>query len=138
MATIIAVPTLGAQTLLTNPSDIIAYQIRQFVTTPRSVSNLYYDEVISLNDIISRSAGDPQSVVGPTTTSLQKVFDTIFGSNSSIITVTINQIDAATYALVLSIQIMLNGQAYGFASTVNIVNGSIVMPNDLVPTITIS
>ena len=132
-ATITAVPTLGATTLLKDPSEIIAYQIRQFATTPRSLSAVYEDQVISLGDIISRSAQDSQAIVGPTTTALTTVFNRIFGSGATLVSVTTNQYSAALYSLVISVQVTINGKSYGISSTVQVSNGVLVLENDEVP-----
>jgi hypothetical protein len=135
MTTTFAVPTLGATTLLTEPGDIIAYQLRQFATTPQSISTLYYDQVISLIEIISRAGNDSQRVLGPAQEALTSVLNRIFGDNAAQVEVSAEQINDALYTLVLSVQVAVNNQVYGISSTVQINNGVLVLPNDMVPTL---
>lgn len=130
---VIAVPTLGATTLLTDPGQIIAYQLRQFATTPRSLSAIYENQVISLGDIISKSGQDQQAIITPTTNALTTVFNNIFGQGAALVSVGTTQYSEAQYSLIISVQVTLNGQTYGISSTVQVNNGVLVLENDNVP-----
>lgn len=128
------VPTLGATTLLTDPSQILAYVIRQFCTTPQHISTLYYQNVISLGDLISRSGNDANAVAGPAQTALMQVLNAIFGSGAASVSTEINQLTDASYSLVLVVQVVYQGQVYGVTPTVQVTNGVLVLQNDTLPT----
>lgn len=127
-----AIPTLGATTLLTDPGQIIAYVIRQFCTTPRSISTIYQDSVISLGDILSRASNDSTAATQQAQIALTKVFGSIFGNGSINVSVTSEQVTSATYSLLIVVQVNYNNTIYGISNTVQVNNGVLVLENDTV------
>jgi hypothetical protein len=89
--------------------------------------------VISLGDIISRSANDSNAVVNPVISALTTVFNRIFGAGTANVSVTATQLSDASYSLTISVAITYNNEVYGIASTVQVNNGVLVLVNDTVP-----
>lgn len=128
----IVVPTLGAKTLIVNPSEILAYGIRQFATTPRSISAVYYDQVISLGDIISRSPSDSQQVIAATSAALTQMFNRIFGPDVVFVNVSEQPRNDASYSLVIAVQAVIANRTYGITSSIQVKNGLLILENDAV------
>ena len=128
----IVVPTLGAKTLLVEVSEILAYQIRQFATTPRTLSVIYHDQVVSLGDILSRNPTDSTAVISATTDALNQLFSRIFGSTGVVVNVTEQARNDASYSLVIFVQVTVAGKPYGVSSSIQVKNGLLILDNDSV------
>lgn len=135
------VMTLGAQTLVTDPRAIIAYQLRYFIYAPLSVSDTYQGMAVSLADCVSRFGRDRSAVIGPITTQLTDMFTRIFGEDS-VVTVDVraentNSTDGQGqpdiyYTLRLGVQVTYNGIIYPADPTIYVENGNLVLSNDII------
>ena len=139
MATNYWVPTLGSQLFLTNPKDMIEYTLRSYAKTPRSISDTYYPWVISLGDTISKNINDLTVLADRVQDDLTAVFARIFPTASyrsiSASTAPTAENDG-TFNLTISVLITIGGVPYSVDDSVSIVNGSIVMSNDTVQSVT--
>lgn len=106
------VPTLGSISLLSNPKDIIMYQLNFFAAVPKDMSNLFYNEIKSLPEISSLYSHDKQLMRSYTQKALLEIFTRIFGNGSSSITVTTEDIDVTKYRLIISVLVNQDGIVY--------------------------
>lgn len=131
------VPTLGASFLLTDPEEIIAYQIRQFATTSKSASNTFSSMTESLADLISRYGSDVNSIISPVEKALSNVLTRVFSpAASSSVSVVANTsfVEYPNYTLTITVQVVVNGTPYTVSRNLQSTNGAIVILNDSVAT----
>ena len=118
MATIPCVPTLSSVTFLTNPPDVIAYVLRHFCSSPKSVNETLIEYTISMMDIISRYGDDVDAVCVQTIQSLTQAFTNIYGVGSTTVEATPQTSDNVNYSIEINVSITYNGQTYSIANTV--------------------
>ncbi len=127
------VPTLGATTFLTDPSEIIAYVVRHFCAAPQSASNTYFDITYSLGDILSRYSYAANAVITPITTALMQILTNIFGTTGfPTVTVTTSFDTDTTYTITIFVQVLISGVFHTIDPTISVSNGTIRMTNDIV------
>lgn len=129
------IPTMGNQVALKLPKDKIAYILRSYATTPKSISTTYYDMIISLEDVISRYANDKENMVQPIIDDLAPVLRRVF-PDAAAINIGVSTPDSAdqvgAYDVKISVSVVVGGVAYAMDSTTPVVDGRIKIPNDTV------
>lgn len=129
------IPTMGNQLILKSPVDKIAYTLRSYATTPKSISSTYRDMIISLEDVISRYADNKEDMVQPIIDDLSPVFKRLF-PDAAAINVSVSTPDSTeqvgAYDVKITVSVVVGGIAYAMDSTTPIVDGQIVLANDTV------
>lgn len=131
--------TLGPQTVLTDPKQIIAYTLRHFINAPASVSDIYRNMTISLPDIISNYGSDRATVSKPIITQLTGALSRIFG-NTSTVTIDVDIEDppmssgksgSRYYSVGISVRVQYNGMIYSCDPSITVnANGQLVLASD--------
>lgn len=116
----IVIPTLETTTFLTDPVDKIAYILRQFAAFPKSGSDTYYRETISLSDILSTHGHRQEHVVAPITDALMSVYTRIFGPGATTVNVTTEPLSGGRYNIVISVRAVENGTSYGLVGNIRV------------------
>lgn len=134
MSTVYRVPTTGASLFITDPGEIIIYQIRHYLATARSASDVYYDSIRSYMDTYSRSGHDRDLFRSEVEADMKYIFKTIFYNDTAGLSVTITTTDVTgspnTYNVVFMITITINNVLYSVSPEVYISNGVPVIRND--------
>jgi hypothetical protein len=122
------VPTLSKNFLLQNPSDIIAYTIRQFCSAPKSFTETYRVLNISSAENISRYSGDITSICAASKNDLQACFSRIYGNGNASVDVTYDTANGIDYTMEISVTVIHNGRPYAISSDVQVnpVTGKII------------
>ncbi len=130
---IAAVPTLGATPYLTNPQDQIAHYIRQYAEQPRSVSDTFYDEIISLAAVLSANGHDRLAVAVPINRDIRRVLQSQFPGSNISVNVTTEETSASTYVIYLNVVVSIGGVNYAVDPQLTVENGQLVLPTDRQP-----
>lgn len=127
------VPTLGNTLYLRDPARIIAYTIRKFFYASSDVIPDLGSYIISLPDLKSRFASNPDSFTLEIRNALQGCFNRIF-QNERTITVAVsytlrpNQTDYDVSIVVAFTK--NNGDIDTVSSGIQLINGRLVIPED--------
>lgn len=134
------VPTLGSQTLLTDVPQILVYQLRQYITMPKSRSDLYTDQIISFTDDASRLGYDKDSLAQLAQDNLTSVYNRIFYNSNIRVTVSCSAEKAtgSNYQLNIYVQATDNITIWEMAPVIISSGGSIKIENDTVSTTPLS
>ena len=116
----VAYPTLDVITYLTNPQDIIAAVLRQYVSVPKSASETFYKQTISLQDTLSRYSYNKQNITTPVMNDLNSVFNNYFSPGTFNVDVTYNNVDTVTYNLIITVNAYISGQSYTAGNSISI------------------
>ena len=115
------VPTLDAQSILSNPQDILAYQLRYYITMPLSVSDTTSGLMISLADTVSRYQAIEGNLVRSVTDDLTTVYSRFFPQTGSLtVDVTTSDNGDGTYNITILLAVIVNGQSYTLGSDVTV------------------
>lgn len=106
-----AVPTLRKNTWVTDPSQIIAYEIAYFIKAPASASDTARSSMVSYMDIVSKNIDIP-TVCGMITTALNGVFTRIYGNGNSNVIVSNSTSDGINYTLTIDASVTVDGETY--------------------------
>ena len=112
MSAVPAYPSLNDSNWITNPSDIINEILQFYICAPKTMSDIFFRESISLNDTLSKSKGTIPQVCNAITRDLLKVLIRYFGNDSSTVVVTPTTTDGVNYVLTLTISVSYNGNTY--------------------------
>lgn len=134
------VPTLGSQTLLTDVPQILVYQLRQYITMPKSRSDLYTDQIISFSDDTSRLGYDKDSLAQLAQDNLTSVYNRIFFNSNIRVTVSCSaeKSTGSNYQLNIYVQATDNITIWEMAPVIISSGGSIQIENDTVSTTPLS
>jgi hypothetical protein len=130
MATIAAVPTLGATPFLTHPPDIIGHYIRQYAAQPKSISDTFYTKVVSLSLVLAQYGYDRSRVTSPITQDLTSVLSEHFVGGSVVVDVTTQETTASSYVIYISASVTINGVSYSVDPQITIQDGQIILTTD--------
>jgi hypothetical protein len=130
MAAIPAVPTLGATPFLTHPPDIMGHYIRQYAAQPKSMSDTFYSEIISLSLVLAQNGHDRSRVVSPITQDLTKVLSAHFAGGNVVVDVTTQETSAASYVIYITASVTINGVSYTVDPQITVQDGKIVLSTD--------
>ena len=86
--------TLDSVTILTDPDKIIAYTLTKYLTTPKSLSMSYREDIISAADVISKNSIAPDTVANQMEKDIKGCLSRIFNDTMNVnVTVTIDTKD---------------------------------------------
>ena len=127
------VPTLGVTTFLTDPTKIMAYVLRQYVTAPKTATYVWTDEIISLTETLSRFEDIQENVREPISRDLTSALNRIFDNDQTQVQVeTERREDNISYNVVINMTVFKNGQPFTLSDNVIIRDGLPVV-NDQSP-----
>lgn len=123
-----AILTLGPQTILRAPENILAYIMNIFAAAPRDATETYraLNLTISLADIMSRHGYRRTEIVDPISAELKSCLLRIFGAGNAAVTVTTEDIDDVRYSLVIAATVTVDGTPYTIAPSVTVENGRLI------------
>lgn len=127
------VPSLEGSLYLTDPQSIIAYTLRKYFRTPKDAVPMFEDLIISLPWQEANFGREPDTLVRNIQSDLQGAFDRIFKGERDV-TVSVSHSDVSSsmsYTVTLSvIYSLLNGEISQSGTTISLVNGRLVIPED--------
>lgn len=109
---VVAFPTLGQTTYLTTPQDIIASIIQYYAYAPKSASDVYFAEAISLADTLSKYGYTRDVISGPVIHDLVPVLNRYFPGHPVNVDVSYEDIDTVRYNLVITVTVSVDGSSY--------------------------
>lgn len=132
--TLMAVPTLGTTTLLTNPSDQILYTIRHYVAAPKNATVTFVEETVSLSRVLAEVGHRKDRIREPVMRDLQVVLGRIFPEG---VTVEVNTQDVSEvrYRLSISVQAIRGGQPYQVTNTSVFIDNGEILLDEYVPVV---
>lgn len=134
------VPTLGSQTLLTDVPQILVYQIRQYITMPKSRSDIFTDQIISFSEDASRAGYNKDNLATLVADNLNAVYDRIFNDSEVRVSVTCSaeSLGGPNYQLNIYVEATDNFTVWEMAPTIISTGGSIKIDNDVVAVTTLN
>lgn len=122
------IPTLGAQTMLKDPAQQLAYMLNFFAAAPRDATDTFRSDqlTISLVDIMSRYGYRRADVAAPIKDELSKCLIRIYGQGNVTVTVTTEDVDVSRYSIIISATAIVDNVPYTVAPTVTVDNGRLV------------
>lgn len=121
------VPTLDSQSILTDPRDILGYQLRYYCTAPKSVSNVTFNSMISIADTASRYQDNPEVMASQVTSDLNTVFNRFFPPGATTINVSTDDNGDGTYNLVIQMAVFVNGKSYTLGADITVTSTGIAV-----------
>lgn len=118
----VVIPTLGTTSYLTDPSTKIGYVLRQFAAAPKNATATFYNETISLQDILSRYAQDRDAVREPIIADLTRVYNNVF-PDASAVTIDVQLQDVpekAAYNIIIGVTVIIAGVPYTLKQTTTV------------------
>lgn len=142
MATTYRVPTMGATTFLTDPGEIIKYQLRNYLAMPRSSSDVYYDSIRSYMDTVSRHQHNRDVFRAQVESDIEYVLKRVFYNDTAGVSVSVTTKDGPSgtmgYYVVILATVTIDGYLHSVSPDFVIVNGIPMMRNDQVSKIAIT
>lgn len=114
------IPTLDTQSILSDPRDILAYQLRYYCTAPLSVSNSTAGAMISIADTASRYQGSSETMVKQVTKDLTSVYNRFFPIGATIVNVSSSDNANGTYNLTIALAVNVNNTSYTLGADVSV------------------
>lgn len=126
------IPSLGDVTILDYPDDMITETLRMYCYAPKNQSEIFKQWTVSLSDTLSRNAGKRQAMATAIETELTSLFTRIFPTGDVTVIVDTQTITEVLYSIVITVTVVINGQAHTLSPSVQINNGVIVTPYDTI------
>lgn len=128
------VPTLGSQTFLTDIPQILSYQLRQYITMPKSRSDVYSDQIISIMDDISSLSYDKEGLSKLVEDHLSAMYNRIFENTNIDISVlcSTDTMKGSKYQLNILVEATDGETSWSLAPSIVNNNGILTIKNDTV------
>jgi hypothetical protein len=122
MAAIAMIPTLDTQSILSDPRDILGYQLAFYTRTPKSVSDTTPWAIVSMADAISRYQYNQSALVAAVTQDLKSVYARFFTPPAGSVSVDVSTSDNAdgTYDVTINLSAVSNGVPYTLGADVTV------------------
>lgn len=114
--------TLSPGSILTDPNKILPYQIRHYVSAPKSALNVTQGLAVSLAWTMANNQNkSTEELSDAIRTDLTSMFGRIFGTEAPTVTVTITpDDDAGAFTVLMSVIINYQGSNYSFTENVKV------------------
>ena len=120
------IPTLDTQSILKNPSDILAYVIRYYFTAPKSVSNSTFDFMVSFADSASKYQNVIANLVSQVQKDLMGVFNRFFSAQATTVNVTPQDNGDGSYNITVECSTVVNGKNYALGGDITVNNTGVL------------
>ena len=126
----VAIPNLSSTSLITTPDAMIGYVLRHYIQSPKSMSDTFFEQAVSLQDTISRFGDVRSSLPDRIKAELQVVLTRLFPASLIAISVTTEDVTGDRYDVVIDAQVSIGGQVYRIDNRAAIVAGRIQLSID--------
>lgn len=128
------VPTLGAVTFLKDVGQILQYQLRAYITLPKSRSDIYGNMITSYMDDLSNISYDKTIMAETVENSLMSMYNRIFKNSTVQVSVSCEAValTGTNYNLEITVSAENDGVVYTMLPIVVNDNGIPVLKNDTV------
>lgn len=132
MSTTYAIPTLGNNLYLSDPSTALTYLVRTYSIVPTNTVPILADKILSLSQRAAELGAHPDKLASVVISDLTQLLSRNFPTGTPDVLVTYETQPNGWYTLIMSATIQINGQIYQADYRHTIANNVVVLPNDQV------